>query len=53
LLNDLQPGDAVEVRTSGQHVTGLNMKGAPPQLMQPSGSAQRPSFGGPVVPPRS
>jgi nitrous oxidase accessory protein NosD len=53
LLNDLQPGDAVEVRTSGQLVTGLNMKGAPPQLMQPSGVSQRPGFGGLVVSPRS
>ena len=53
LLNDLQTGDAVEVRASGKHVIGINMKGAPPQLMQPRGVAQRPAFGGPVVPPRS
>jgi hypothetical protein len=53
LLNSLQMGDAVEVRISGRYVTGLNMKGAPPQLMQPSGISQRFGFGGPVVPPRS
>ncbi|HEY7494795.1 MAG TPA: hypothetical protein VIH59_27305 [Candidatus Tectomicrobia bacterium] len=53
LLNDLHTGDAVEIRAAGQQVTGLNMKGAPPQLMQPSGVSQRPGFGGPVAPSRS
>jgi len=53
LLNDLYTGDAVEVQRAGQQVIGLNMKGAPPQLMQPRGVSQRPAFGGPVVPPRS
>jgi nitrous oxidase accessory protein NosD len=53
LLHDLHTGDAVEVRTAEQYVTGLNMKGAGPQLMQPSGVSQRLGFGGPVVPPRA
>lgn len=53
LLNDLYTGDAVEVRTSGQRVTGLHMKGAAPQILQPGGAPQRLGFGGPVVPPRA
>jgi hypothetical protein len=37
LLHELQTGDAVEVRTSGNEVTRIIMKGAPPAV-QPSGS---------------
>ena len=53
LLYDLYTGDAVEVRTAGQRVIGLNMKGAGPQIMQPGGASQRLGVGGPVVPPRA
>jgi nitrous oxidase accessory protein NosD len=53
VLNDVHPGDAVEVRTAGSLVTGLTMKGAGPQVMQPSGMSPRLGFGGPVVPRRS
>jgi hypothetical protein len=52
LLNDLQTGDAVQVRTSGNRVIGIIMKGDPPavQPVQPDGAYQRP--GGPSMPPR-
>ena len=50
LLNELQTGDAVEVRTSGNYVTGIIMKGEPPAV-QPSGSYQRP--GEPSMPLRA
>jgi hypothetical protein len=46
VLRDVHPGDAVEVRTAGPLVTGLTMKGAGPQVMQPSGMSPRLGFGG-------
>ncbi|HEY7493070.1 MAG TPA: hypothetical protein VIH59_18405 [Candidatus Tectomicrobia bacterium] len=51
LLNDLQTGDAVEVRTSGNHVTRINMKGDPPAV-QPTAPSQRPGTGESGMPPR-
>jgi Cu/Ag efflux protein CusF len=55
LLHDLQTGDAVEVRTSGNQVTTITMKGAPPavQPMQPDGSYQRSGPREPSMPPRT
>jgi hypothetical protein len=52
LLHELQTGDAVEVSTSGNEVTRILMKGAPPAV-QPSMPDQRPRPADPVVPPRS
>jgi hypothetical protein len=52
LLNNLQTGDAVEVRTSGNRVIAINMKGDPPAV-QPGGSWQQPRQADPVVPRQS
>ena len=51
LLHELQTGDAVEVSTAGNYVTGIIMKGDPPAV-QPSGSYQWPGPGAPSIPPR-
>ena len=51
LLNELQTGDAVEVNTSGDYVTGIIMKGEPPAV-QPGGSYQRPGSGAMSISPR-